>query len=330
MKMLDKILDLEKLESSLTKIESRAYYLSKLSYEHKKTINNKAHVLQRKLLNLKKQLFYGLTSYQKLRVARHKRRPTTLDYIEYIADNWIELHGDRRGSDDPAIIAGVGKIGSRSVVMLGQQKGRTTKENLLRNFGMTSPGGYRKALRVMEHANKFKLPVLTFIDTPGALAGVNAEKTGQAEAIAVNLRQMFSFEVPIISTIIGEGGSGGALGICIGNYVMMFENSIYTVATPEACSSILWKDSAKAADAAESLKLRAEDLLALKIIDEIIPEPFGAAHDYPLLMIRILKNRILNQLEFFDTFSPFELKSHRYWKFRNSGFYYDYKKHKKQ
>ena len=323
MKMLDKILDLEELESSLSKIESKAYYLSKLACSHEKAINNKAHVLRRKLLNLKKQLFYGLTSYQKLSVARHKRRPTTLDYIEHILDNWIELHGDRRGSDDPAIITGVGRIGNRSVVVLGQQKGRTTKENLLRNFGMTSPGGYRKALRVMEHANKFKLPILTFIDTPGALAGVNAEKSGQAAAIAANLKQMFSFEVPIISTIIGEGGSGGALGICIGNYVMMFENSIYTVATPEACSSILWKDSTKAADAAEALKVRAEDLLALKIIDELIPEPFGVAHDYPLLMIRILKNKIRDQLDFFDTFSSFELRRHRYLKFRSLGFYYD-------
>nr|NP_045075.1 acetyl-CoA carboxylase carboxyltransferase alpha subunit [Cyanidium caldarium]O19903.1 RecName: Full=Acetyl-coenzyme A carboxylase carboxyl transferase subunit alpha; Short=ACCase subunit alpha; Short=Acetyl-CoA carboxylase carboxyltransferase subunit alpha [Cyanidium caldarium]AAB82686.1 unknown [Cyanidium caldarium]WDB00202.1 acetyl-CoA carboxylase carboxyltransferase alphasubunit [Cyanidium caldarium] len=323
MKMLDKTLPLEELESSLTKTESKAYYLSKLVYRHDKVVNNKAHILQRKLLNLKKQLFYGLTSYQKLCVARHKRRPTTLDYIEYLLDSWIELHGDRRGSDDPAIITGIGRIGRRSVVVLGQQKGRNTKENVLRNFGMSSPGGYRKALRVMEHANKFKLPILTFIDTPGALAGVSAEKSGQAEAIATNLKKMFSFEVPIISTIIGEGGSGGALGICIGNYVMMFENSIYTVATPEACSSILWKDSTKAADAAEALKVRAEDLLTLKIIDEIIPEPFGVAHDYPLLMVRILKNKIRDQLDFFDTFSPSELKHHRYLKFRKLGLYYD-------
>jgi acetyl-CoA carboxylase carboxyl transferase subunit alpha len=217
-------------------------------------------------------------AFERVKIARHPERPYTTDLIERLFTGFTELHGDRRFSDDPAIVCGYAKYGDLPVVVVGQQKGRDTKQRRFRNFGMPKPEGYRKALRVMEWANKFGRPILTFIDTPGAYPGIDAEERGQAEAIAFNLFTMSRLSVPIITTILGEGGSGGALAIGVGDVVLMLENSVYSVITPEGCAAILWKDSGQAVRAAESLKLTAGDLLGLRIIDKIVPEPSGGAH----------------------------------------------------
>nr|WDB00025.1 acetyl-CoA carboxylase carboxyltransferase alphasubunit [Cyanidium sp. THAL103] len=279
--------------------------------------------IRNRYLKIKHNLIYSLNSQDRLSIARHKKRPTTLDYINLICSDWIELHGDYIGFDDKSIIAGLAKINDVNVVIIGHQKGRDTKENIFRNFAMASPSGYRKALRLMKHANKFNMPIITFVDTPGASAGFEAEKSGQGRAIALNLREMFSLTVPLISVIIGEGGSGGALGISVSNYIMMLENAVYTVATPEACASILWKDVTKAIEASESLKISAQDLLALDIIDEIIFESCGAAHQDPPSIAKQLKERILDKLHHFDEVSPCDIKDQRYKKFRKIGFYYE-------
>jgi len=217
-------------------------------------------------------------AFERVKTARHPERPYTLDLIERLFTGFSELHGDRRFADDPAVICGFAKYGNLPVVVIGQQKGRDTKQRRFRNFGMPKPEGYRKALRVMEWANKFGRPILTFIDTPGAYPGIDAEERGQAEAIAFNLFTMSRLAVPVITTVLGEGGSGGALAIGVGDVVLMLENSVYSVITPEGCAAILWKDSGQAVRAAESLKLTAKDLLELKIIDKIVPEPKGGAH----------------------------------------------------
>jgi acetyl-CoA carboxylase carboxyl transferase subunit alpha len=252
-------------------------------------------------------------------VARHPQRPSTLDYIQVITDEFIELHGDRRGSDDQALVGGVGRIGDQGVVLLGHQKGRDTKENVARNFGMASPGGYRKAMRLMEHADRFRLPILSFIDTPGAYAGITAEEQGQGEAIAVNLREMFRLRVPIIATVIGEGGSGGALGIGVADRLLMFQHSVYTVASPEACASILWRDAGKAPVAAEALKITAADLQKLGIIDDVISEPAGGNHWAPRQAAETLKAALLRHLSELKALSESELTEQRYAKFRRMG-----------
>jgi acetyl-CoA carboxylase carboxyl transferase subunit alpha len=250
---------------------------------------------------------------------RHPQRPSTLDYIQVVTDEFIELHGDRRGNDDQALVGGVGRIGDQGVVLLGHQKGRDTKENVARNFGMASPGGYRKAMRLMEHADRFRLPILSFIDTPGAYAGLTAEEQGQGEAIAVNLREMFRLRVPIVATVIGEGGSGGALGIGVADRLLMFQHSVYTVASPEACASILWRDAGKAPVAAEALKITAPDLLKLGIIDDIIPEPSGGNHWAPRQAAETLKAALLRHLGELQALSETELTDQRYAKFRSMG-----------
>ena len=272
---------------------------------------------------IKKYLFNSLNPLQRLHLVRQSERPTTLDYINGIMNHCIELHGDRGGTDDSAIVSGIASLGSQSIVFIGHQRGRDTKENLLRNFGMASPGGYRKALRIMRHANKFKFPILTFIDTPGAWAGIKAEELGQGEAIAVNLREMFSFNVPIICTIIGEGGSGGALGIGIADSIMMLEYAVYTVATPEACAAILWKDSTKSPIAAESLKITSSDLKLLGIIDEVIREPVGGAQAYPYKTFFYLKNKLISELNYLLSLSSDDRKDRRYDKFRKIGKFYE-------
>jgi acetyl-CoA carboxylase carboxyl transferase subunit alpha len=231
----------------------------------------------------------------------------------------MELHGDRYGGDDPALVGGVGRLGGRPVVMLGHQKGRDTKDNIARNFGQASPGGYRKAMRLMEHANQFGMPILTFIDTPGAWAGVDAEKFGQGEAIAYNLREMFRLDVPIICTVIGEGGSGGALGIGVGDRLLMFEHAVYTVATPEACAAILWKDALQAPQAALALKITAWDLKDLGILDQILPEPVGGAHSDPLAAAATLKDALLQNLEILTQLTSQQRRELRYQKFRRIG-----------
>jgi acetyl-CoA carboxylase carboxyl transferase subunit alpha len=243
-----------------------------------------------------KNIFSGLSRWQRVQLARHPQRPFSLDYIENISSDFIELHGDRYFGDDSAVIAGVGSINDTKVVIIGQQKGRNTKDNLFRNFGMMRPEGYRKALRIMKLAQKFDLPIITLIDTPGAYPGLGAEERGQGEAIARNLLEMSKLTVPIISVVIGEGASGGALGIGVCDRMLMLENTWYSVISPEGCASILWRDASKAADAADAMKVTPEDLLEMKICDRIIDEPLGGAHRNFDEVALTLKNVLLEEL----------------------------------
>lgn len=264
----------------------------------------------------------GLTNtepIERVRLARHDRRPYAQDFIERIFTDFCELHGDRKFKDDPAIIAGLGNFQGRPVAVVAQQKGRDVKERQTRNFGMPKPEGYRKALRVMKTAEKFKRPIFTLIDTPGAYPGIDAEERGQAEAIAFNLREMARLDVPIIVTITGEGGSGGALAIGIGDKVNMLENSVYSVITPEGCAAILWKDAALAPQAADNLKLTAPDLLKLGIIDHIIPEPEGGAHEDWDKAAELLSEHLLLSLQKVEAMPAKERIEHRYRKFRVMG-----------
>ena len=281
------VLDFEK---PLCELESRIDQIRKLAEENDVDVSEQINQLEARASQLRKEIFTTLTPSQRLQLARHPRRPSTLDYIQSISDEWLELHGDRGGHDDPAMVAGVARLGGRPVAILGHQKGRDTKDNVARNFGMASPSGYRKAIRIMEHANKFSMPIVTLIDTPAAWAGIEAEKFGQGEAIAYNLRQMFSFDVPIVCTVIGEGGSGGALGIGVGDRLLMFEHAVYSVAPPEACAAILWKDASKAEQASSALRITSWDLKELGIIDRILPEPVSGSHAEPIEAANILKS----------------------------------------
>lgn len=309
-------------------LEYELDHLSKVVASSKKTkkllaIEQEINNLHEDLNNVKRLIFRSLNPLQKLHLVRQADRPTTLDYISSILDNWIELHGDRGGTDDLAIVSGIGSLNSISVAFIGHQRGRDTKENVVRNFGMASPGGYRKALRIMRHANRFNFPILTFIDTPGAWAGIKAEELGQGEAIAVNLKEMFSFNVPIICTVIGEGGSGGALGIGVGDSVFMLEYAVYTVATPEACAAILWKDSTKSFIAAESLKITSSDLKLLGIIDDVIKEPIGGSQSNPAQAFEYIKLRLNLELSNLLNLSASQRKERRYEKFRRIGEFYE-------
>lgn len=310
------LLDFEK---PLVELEARINQIRELAEENSVDVSDQIRQLEARAVQLRQEIFGSLSPGQRLQLARHPRRPSTLDYIQAISDEWFELHGDRCGGDDPALVGGVGRLGGNPVVLLGHQKGRDTKDNIARNFGQASPSGYRKAIRLMEHANRFGMPILTFIDTPGAWAGVEAEKFGQGEAIAYNLREMFRLDVPIISTVIGEGGSGGALGIGICDRLLMFEHSVYTVATPEACAAILWKDAGKAPQAAAALKITASDLKNLGIIDQILSEPVGGAHSDPLEAASILKKALLENLETLTQMSASQRRELRYQKFRTIG-----------
>ena len=312
------LLDFEK---PLCELESRIEQIKTLAAENQVDVSAEIAQLEARAEQLREEIFTTLTPGQRLQLARHPRRPSTLDYVQAMTDEWLELHGDRGGYDDPALVGGIARIEGRPVVILGHQKGRDTKDNVARNFGMAFPGGYRKALRLMEHANKFDMPILTFIDTPGAWSGVEAEKLGQGEAIAYNLRQMFSLDVPIICTVIGEGGSGGALGIGVADRLMMLQHSVYTVASPEACAAILWKDAKKSDRAAAALKITAEDLQELGLIDFIIPEPSSGAHSEPLKAAANLKQAIWENLEQLWQMSPSQRKELRYQKFRNMGIF---------
>jgi acetyl-CoA carboxylase carboxyl transferase subunit alpha len=310
------LLDFEK---PLVELETRIKQIRELAEENNVDVSDQIRQLEARAVQLRTEIFSSLSPSQRLQLARHPRRPSTLDYIQAISDDWIELHGDRGGADDPALVGGVGRLAGRPVVMLGHQKGRDTKDNVARNFGMASPGGYRKALRLMNHASQFNLPILTFIDTPGAWAGIKAEELGQGEAIALNLREMFRLDVPIICTVIGEGGSGGALGIGVGDRLLMLEHAVYTVATPEACAAILWKDSSKSPQAAASLKITSTDLKELGILDEILAEPVGGAHSDPLAAASILKDALLRNIETLSQMSSQERRDLRYQKFRSIG-----------
>ncbi len=310
------LLDFEK---PLYEMEARLKQIQELATENNVDVSEQIALLKAKAVQLRQEIFSTLTPSQRLQLARHPRRPSTLDYIQAITDEWFELHGDRGGYDDPALVGGVARLDGRPVAILGHQKGRDTKDNVARNFGMPTPNGYRKAMRLMEHAHKFSMPIITFIDTPGAWAGVEAEKLGQGEAIAFNLREMFRLDVPIICTVIGEGGSGGALGIGVGDRLLMLEHAVYTVASPEACAAILWKDAKKSEQAAMALKITAQDLKNLGIIDEILPEPPKSAHADPLGAAAILKKSLLENLEKLSQLTPQQLQDLRYQKFRSMG-----------
>lgn len=307
----------------VSEIEQRINNLSEITNYKSLYLAQELNILKDRLKKIKKDIFISLTPLQRLNLVRQADRPTTLDYVQYLFDDWVELHGDRGGNDDNALVGGIGRFHNQTVVFIGHQRGKDTKDNVLRNFGMPSPGGYRKALRLMAHANRFNFPIFTFIDTPGAWAGIEAEKLGQGEAIAVNLREMFSFSVPIICTVIGEGGSGGALGIGIGDSVLMLEHAVYTVATPEACAAILWKDSKLSKEAAEALKITAMDLKILDIIDQIVAEPIGGAQFDPLQSASNLKAILKIELSRLLSFSNEERKDLRYKKFRNMGSFYE-------
>ncbi|HEY9858720.1 MAG TPA: acetyl-CoA carboxylase carboxyl transferase subunit alpha [Candidatus Obscuribacterales bacterium] len=310
------LLDFEK---PLAELEARIHQIRELAEENDVDVSDQIRQLEARALQLRQEIFSGLSPAQRLQVARHPRRPSTLDYIQAISDEWMELHGDRGGTDDPALVGGVARFAGRPVVILGHQKGRDTKDNVARNFGQAAPGGYRKAMRLMEHADRFGMPILTFINTPGAWAGLDAERFGQGEAIAYNLREMFRLDVPIICTVIGEGGSGGALGIGVGDRLLMFEHSVYYVASPEACASILWRDASKAPQAAEALKITAWDLKGLGILDQLLPEPIGGAHSNPLEAAATLKTALLQHLEDLSQMTNQQRRELRYQKFRNIG-----------
>ena len=295
--------------------------LKKISMDTNMNYNSEIETLEKQTEEYKKELYENLEPYQKLQIARHPMRPNFYDYVNYITKDFIELHGDREGADDKAIAGGVAKIDENPVMIIGTVKGKTTKENLECNFGMPQPNGYRKALRLFEHASKFELPIITLIDTMGAYPGIKAEETGQGIAIAVNLKQMAKLEVPVISVITGEGCSGGALGLAVSNKVMILEHAYYTVISPEGCASILWRDAAMANKAANALKITGSDLLKFGIVDEVIKEPTGGAHYDPVLMADRLKKSLLAALNEFKNMNSDELKKHRYDKFRSLGIF---------
>jgi acetyl-CoA carboxylase carboxyl transferase subunit alpha len=275
--------------------------------------------LEKKARKLQEEIFAELSPWQKVQLSRHPARPYTFDYIAVLFDEFVELHGDRAFADDPSIVGGMARFGGREVLLLGHQKGKNTKENMRRNFGMPRPEGYRKALRLMQLAARFGRPILTFIDTPGAFPGMGAEERGQAEAIAKNLEVMAMLAVPIISTVIGEGGSGGALALGVTDRILMLEYSVYSVISPEGCASILWKDQAKIGSAAEELKLTAPDLLRLGVCDEIVKEGTGGAHRDLTGTVANLRVALERHLGDLSALSPAELLDHRYRKFRAMG-----------
>jgi acetyl-CoA carboxylase carboxyl transferase subunit alpha len=275
--------------------------------------------LEEKAGRLAREIFADLTPMQKVMISRHPNRPYTLDYTQRLFTDWVELHGDRRFADDASIVAGLARFHGRSVVVVGHQKGRGTKENMVRNFGMPRPEGYRKAIRMYELADRFGLPLLTFIDTPGAYPGIDAEERGQSEAIGAALAAMAKVSVPIVATIIGEGGSGGALALGVANRVLVLEFGCYSVISPEGCAGILWKDGGRAAEAAEQLKMTAPDLLRLGVVDAVIDEPAGGAHRDHDDAAKRLERALYDTLASLDAFTPIELARDRYHRFRKLG-----------
>jgi acetyl-CoA carboxylase carboxyl transferase subunit alpha len=311
-------------EKQLEELETKIDDLKRFSDTTEINIASEIKKLEKKAQDLRQEIYSKLTPWQKTLIARHPERPYTLDYIGIIFEDFIELHGDRRFADDPAIIAGVGKLFGNPVAVVGHQKGRGLKERIYRNFGQANPEGYRKALRVMKLAERFKMPIITFIDTPGAYPGIGAEERGQAEAIATNLMEMSRLKTPIVSIVIGEGGSGGALALSLADRLYMLEHSIYSVISPEGCAAILWKkggelsaeDYSKAAD---TLKLTAQDLKTFKIIDDVIPEPLGGAHRDINLTAKNIVDYVLKALESLRSKTPTKLIEDRYKKIRRIG-----------
>ena len=308
-------------ERPIVELERKIRDMRDFATEERVDFTEEIEVLEKKLKRLQNEIYSNLTPWQRVQLARHPLRPHSLDYITLMSRDFLELHGDRNFKDDKAVVGGFARIDEKPVMIIGQQKGRDTKQKLLRNFGMMHPEGYRKALRLMKLSAKFGKPIIILVDTPGAYPGIGAEERGQAEAIARNLREMSSLPVPIIINIIGEGASGGALGIGVGDKILMLENAWYSVISPEGCAAILWRDSAKAPLAAEALKLTAMDLLKLRVIDKIIPEPLGGAHRNYSEMATILKDEILLALSELEVLTQDELIEKRLEKFRKMGEY---------
>ncbi len=306
-------------EKPISELEAKLEDMKKLASDNNVDVSDAVRNLTTAVDKLRVETFQNLTRWQRVQLSRHPDRPYTLDYIERLSDDFHELHGDRTVRDDPAIVGGIANIGGKSVMLIGQQKGRKTKERQHRNFGMPNPEGYRKALRLMKLAEKFNLPIVTLIDTPGAFPGLEAEERGQGEAIARNLKEMMTLKVPVICIVIGEGASGGALGIAIGDRVLMLENSWYSVISPENCSTILWRTWEFKEQAAEALKLTAIDMKANGLIDDIIPEPLGGAHLKWDEMADILKSTILKEIETLNKISPAKRVSKRIDKFCSMG-----------
>ncbi len=310
------VLDFEK---PIIEIQKKIDELKKISSESGMDMASQIKTFEKQAHNYKKELYSKLKPSQKLQIARHQERPKFLDYVGLICENFVEFHGDREGMDDRAIIGGIAKFDGKPVMIVGIQKGKSTKENLEYNFGMPQPQGYRKALRLFKHADKFNMPIITLIDTPGAYPGIKAEETGQGSAIAVNLREMSKLNVPIVAVITGEGCSGGALGLAVADKVLMFEHAYYTVISPEGCASILWRDAAMYAEAAAALKITSSDLLKLGIIDAEIKEPLGGAHTNLEKAADSLKMAIIKAFSELEGLTPEELRTKRYEKFRTMG-----------
>ncbi|MEK6689258.1 MAG: acetyl-CoA carboxylase carboxyltransferase subunit alpha [Gemmatimonadota bacterium] len=310
------VLDVEK---PLQDLERQIEELNRLYQERGVDVGEESQLLQQKLEGLRQTIYANLTPMHRVMLARHPRRPYTLDYLDTIFTDFIELHGDRLFRDDPAIVGGWARLAGQSVMVIGHQKGRDTKDNIRRNFGMPHPEGYRKALRLMRQAERFHAPVITLIDTPGAYPGLGAEERGQSEALATNILEMASLRSPIVAVVIGEGGSGGALALGVADRVLMFENSVYSVISPEGCAAILWKDATQRERAAEALRLTAQDLHRLHLIDEIIPEPMGGAHQDPETAGENLREALIRHLHDLKRSRPEKLVKRRAEKFGAMG-----------
>jgi acetyl-CoA carboxylase carboxyl transferase subunit alpha len=306
-------------EKPIKELEQKLLDMKALAEENNVDVSDAVKSLEEKIKKLKKDVYQNLTRWQRVQLSRHPDRPYTLDYIKAITDSFVELHGDRQVRDDPAMVGGFGSIAGKTFMFIGQQKGRNTKQRQHRNFGMANPEGYRKALRLMSLAEKFNKPIITFIDTPGAFPGLEAEERGQGEAIARNLKEMFRIKVPIVCIVIGEGASGGALGIGIGDKVYMLENTWYSVISPESCSSILWRSWDFKEQAAEALKLTATDMKSYGMVDDIIKEPVGGAHSDSLSMAKKIKKVILDSIEELETLPKDILLTKRIEKFSGMG-----------
>lgn len=303
-------------QSAIALLETKLEELKVLEQEQTIDVADEIDSLTKKIKHLKDEIWLNLEPWDRVQLARKATRPTALDYIEDIFDDFMELHGDRLYGDDGAIVGGIAMLDGRAVTVIGEQKGRNTKENIYRNFGMPNPEGYRKALRLMKQAEKFHRPIICFVDTPGAYCGLGAEERGQGEAIARNLMEMSDLSVPILSIVIGEGGSGGALALAVGNEVWMLENSIYSILSPEGFASILWKDGKKAKEAAEIMKITAEDLKHMNIIEKVIKEPIGGIEEEKEQVMETIKKEIVLFLEKMDPLTVEEIKNQRYEKFR--------------
>lgn len=315
----DKKIQILDFEKPIYAMQDKIEELKKASSTTEINYDSGIESLEEQTQMYKKELYEKLEPYQKLQIARHPQRPNFYDYVHFMCDDFVELHGDRHGFDDKAIAGGIASINGKSVMLIGTVKGKSTKENLECNFGMPQPQGYRKALRLFEHANRFDLPIITLVDTMGAYPGMLAEEAGQGEAIAYNLKEMAKLNVPIIAVITGEGCSGGALGLAVANKVMVLEHAYYTVISPEGCASILWKDSSMARTATNALKITGDDLLKLGIIDEVVKEPIGGAHYNIQEMSNNLKEALLDSLKEFENMDSIQLRNHRYSKFRGMG-----------